>query len=126
MYGVSAIDGECLTDYEACARAAKPKNSISNLLGATKSTNGYVFHQLFDGFRLSGHHAGDHRRIDGPWANRVNANAHGGIFESSVLCKSKHPVLGGVIQTAPSNAHESADRRVVNDGATSLLAHLAQ
>jgi hypothetical protein len=52
MYGVSAIDFERSTDYEAGARAAKPKNSIRNLVGATKATNGYRFHQLFDSFRL--------------------------------------------------------------------------
>src|SRR5712692_8649803 len=125
-YGVSAVHDECVTDYEACAWAAKPKNGSGDLLRPTKSSNRYVFHQLFHGFCLTGQHARDHRRIDDSRADRVNADAPGGIFESSALGQPEHPVLGGVIDSAAGYAHESADRRAVDDGATSLPAHLEQ
>jgi len=45
-YGVSAIYRERVPDHQACGGAAKPKNSISNLLGATNSTDRYIFHHL--------------------------------------------------------------------------------
>ena len=97
MHGISTIDSECLTDYEAGCRATQPKNGSSDLLRPTKSANRHLSHQLFHGFRLSGQHARDHRRLDNARANCVDANATRGIFESSALREPEDSVLGGVI-----------------------------
>src|SRR6266567_3115764 len=124
--GIPAINSECVTDHEACARAAKPKNGSGDFLWPTEPPNRLVFHDVFQGVCFTGQHVSDHWRIDGPRADRIDADAPGGIFESSALCQPEHPMLGGVIYCSASYAHESAERRAVDDGTTSLLAHLEQ
>jgi hypothetical protein len=42
------------------------------------------------------------------------------------LGESKHPVLGGVVNSALGTAHEAAERRAIDDRTTSLFAHLLQ
>ena len=118
------IHNECVTDHKACAWTAKPKNGSGDLLGLTKSPNRLISHDLFHCVGFLGEHVCNHRRIDGPRAYSVDTDAPGGVFESGALGQSEHPVLAGVIHCLPGHAHESADGRAVDDGATSLLAHL--
>src|SRR5215213_2989653 len=126
-YGVPAIYRECVTDHEACRGAAKPKNSISNLLGAAKPANGDVFQHRIEGVSLtSGDHLVRHRRMDETRTYGIDANAPRGIFQSRALGEPKHAVLGGVVCSASGSAHESSQGRAVDDRATSLLAHLTQ
>ena len=53
-------------------------------------------------------------------------NSSGGIFERSTLRQPDYSVLGCMVSCSASNTDQTANRRVVNDGAASLLAHLAQ
>src|SRR5437879_3584430 len=117
VYGVAAIQSERVTNHETCAWAAKPKNSGGDLLGPAKPPNRLVFHQLFHGFRLTDQHARDHRRIDDPRAHRIDADAPRGVFQSGALSESEHPVLASVIRCPASQAHESAERRTIDDRA---------
>src|SRR6266478_6944539 len=125
-YRVAAIHCECVTDDEACARATKPKNGGGNLLWPTQSPNGYVLHHLFHGFCFTGQHAFDHRRLNDTRTYSVDTDAPRGIFERSALREPKHTVLGGVIHSPTGDAHETTTRRVADDRAAPLLAHLAQ
>src|SRR5437899_12741628 len=56
-HGVSAIDNECVTDYETSARAAKPKDRSGDLFRPTKSPDRLIFHDLFHSFWFTGQHA---------------------------------------------------------------------
>ena len=70
---VSAVDNKGVADHEACARAAKPKNSSGDLLRLTKSANRLVSQDVFHGVRFLSQHVRNHRRIDGPRAHRIDA-----------------------------------------------------
>jgi hypothetical protein len=97
MYGVSAVYNESVTDHQACGGAAKPKNSACNLLGATKSTDRYVFQDRVKGVSLtSGHHLVSHRCMDEARTHGIEANAPRGIFHSRAFGEPKHAVLGGL------------------------------
>src|SRR5207302_6430994 len=72
------------------------------------------------------HHLVGHRRLDEARTHGIYANAPCGIFQSRAFGEPKYSVLGGVIRSTPSAAHEPSKRRTVDDRATSLLAHLAQ
>src|SRR5258707_357167 len=48
-----------------------------------------------------------------------------GIFERGALSQSDHSVLGCMVGCSAWDADQTANRRVVDDGAASLLAHLA-
>src|SRR6266705_1195552 len=124
--GVSAIDNECVADHEACAGAAKPKNGRGDLLRPTKSSNRLVLQDVFHGVGFLSQHVGNHWRIDRPWAHRIDANSSGGIFERSALRQPDHSVLGCMVDCAAGDADQTANRRVVDDGGPSLLAHVAQ
>src|SRR6266850_6802549 len=124
--GVSAIDNERVTDHEACAGAAKPKNGRGDLLRSTKSANRHVSHDLFHSVWFLSQHLRNHRRIDRPRAHRIDANSSGGIFERSTLRQPDHSVLGRMVGCAAGDTDQTANRRVVDDGAASLLAHLAE
>src|SRR5207344_2994630 len=76
--GVAAIYSEWVTNHEACARATEPKNGGCDLLRPTKSPNRLLFQDVFHGVWFLSQHARNHRRFDGPGANRVDANASSG------------------------------------------------
>src|SRR5258706_15089650 len=124
--GISAIDNERVTDHEACARAAKPKNGRGDLLRSTKSANRHVSHDLFHSVWFLSQHLRYHRRIDRPWAHCIDADSSGGIFERGALRQPDHSMLGGMVCCSARDADQTANRRVVDDGAASLLTHLAQ
>src|SRR6266436_9433302 len=88
--GVTAIDNQCVTDHEACARAAKPKNGSGDLLRLTKSANRLVSQDVFHGVRFLSQHVRNHRRIDRPRAHRIDANSSGGTFERGALRQPDH------------------------------------
>src|SRR5256886_8285385 len=123
--GVSAIDNERVTDHEACAGATQPKNGSGDLLGPTKSANRHVSHDLFHSVRFLSQHVGNHRRIDRPWTHCIDADSSRGIFERGALRQPDHSVLGCMIGCSAWDADQTANRRVVDDGAAPLLAHLA-
>src|SRR6266550_2596359 len=124
--GVTAIDNEGVADHEACAGAAQPKNGRSDLLGPTESPNRLVLQDVFHGVWFLSQHVRNHRRVDRPRAHRIDANTSGGIFERSALRQPDHSVLGCMVGCAAGDADQTANRRVVDDGAASLLAHLAE
>src|SRR5205814_313990 len=47
-------------------------------------------------------------------------------FKSRALGEPKHSMLGGVVDPALGTSHKTPKRRAIDDGATSLLAHLLQ
>src|SRR5438874_9273390 len=124
--GVSAIDNERVADHEACARAAQPKNGSGDFLRLTKSSNRLVSQDVLHGVWFLSQHVRNHRRIDRPRAHRIDANSFGGIFERSALRQPDHSVLGCMVGCAARDADQTANRRVVDDSAASLLAHLAE
>src|SRR6266404_3623301 len=124
--GVSAINNERVTDHEACTGATQPKNGRGDLLRSTKSANRHVSHDLLHSVWFLSQHLSNHRRIDRPRAHRIDANSSGGIFEGSALRQADHSMLGCMVGCSTCDADQTSNRRVVDDGAASLLAHLAQ
>src|SRR2546426_5997246 len=122
--GVSAIDNKRVTDHEACTGATQPKNGSGDLLGPTKSSNRHISQDVFHGVWFLCQHIGNHWRIDGPWAHRIDADSSGGIFECSALSQADHSMLRCMVGCSTCDADQTANRRVVDDGAASLLAHL--
>src|SRR5437879_2541942 len=62
-YGVPTVYRERVTDHKTCCGTAKPKHSACDLLGATKSADGYVLQHRVKGVSLSGHHLVEHRSM---------------------------------------------------------------
>jgi hypothetical protein len=63
-------------------RAAKPENSIRDLLRPTKATDGDIFQHRAERFSLtSGHHLIDHWRMDDARTYGIDANTFRGVFQ---------------------------------------------
>src|SRR4029450_13752784 len=99
--------------------------SGGDFLRPTKSPNRLLFQDVLHGVWFHGHHACNHGRFDGPGANRVDANASGGIFERSTLRQPEYSVFGCMIRCSASYADQATDRGAVDDRATFLFAHLS-
>src|SRR5439155_2695134 len=113
--------------HVACGVAAKPQNSIRNFLRTANASHRDALLHLLKGFTLTGSdHLVRHRRLDEAGTDRRGANAPCGVFQRRALGEPKHSLLGGVIDSTLRTAHESSWRRAIDDGSTSLLAHLAQ
>jgi len=106
--GVAAIYREWVTNDEACARATKPKNGGCDLLRPTKSPNRLLFEDVFHDVWFLSQHARNHGRFDGPGANRVDANASGGIFERSTLRQPEYSVFGCMIRCSAGYTDQTA------------------
>src|SRR5947208_2619668 len=124
--GVAAIHRECVTDHEACIRAAKPENGRRNFLRPTESTDRLLLDNVFHRFGFLGDHVGNHRCFDCPRAYSIDANTSGGIFKGCALRQPDHAMFGCVIDGPARNADKTPDRRIVHDGPATLFSHLEQ
>src|SRR2546421_11753954 len=106
---IAAIHQERVTDHKAGTRAAEPEHGCGNLLRFTEASDGFVLHHFGQGFGITAGHRLHHWRLDRAWANRVDADATGGVFEGGTL----------------GQADVAADRRAIDDRAAALLKHLA-
>ena len=106
---VAPIYREWVNNHEACARATEPKNGGCDLLRSTKSPNRLLFQDIFHGVWFLSQHARNHGRFDGPGANRVDANASGGIFERSTLRQPEYSVFGCMIRCSAGYTDQTAD-----------------
>jgi hypothetical protein len=110
MYGVSAIDHECVPHHEACGRTAKPQNRVGNFLGATKSAERNLLQHGVKGVCLaSRHHPFGHRGMNKAWTYGIDTNASCGIFQSGGFGKPKYPMFGGLICSSPGPAHKPSN-----------------
>src|SRR5437667_8841924 len=121
----ATVDREGYADHEAGAGAAEPKNRCRDLIRAAQSPDRLIL-DLLHGVSLRIEHVCDHRRVDGPRAHGVDADASGGIFEGRALGEADHAVLARVIRGTAWQAQETAERGAVHDRAAALLAHLAE
>src|SRR3974390_2558933 len=71
-------------------------------------------------------HLVGHRCPNEPRTYGIDANATRGVFESSALGETNDSVLGRVVEAALGAAYESSDGRAIDDGSTSLFAHMLQ
>src|SRR5205807_9987734 len=108
------------------ATSGPGENGSGDLLGPAKSPNRLVPQDVFHRVWFLSQHFRNHWRIDRSRAHRIDANSSGGIFERSALRQPDHSVLGCMVGCSTSDADQTANRRVVDDGAASLLTHLAQ
>src|SRR3954449_156026 len=123
--GVAAVDGQCDADDQARARAAQPQDSGGDLVAAAEPSDRLVRDGVVNGELAIRDHGGDHRSLDRAGAYRVDPDAARRVLERGALGHSEDAVLGGVVGGASRVADEAAERRAVDDGATSLFAHLA-
>ncbi len=112
--------------HEACAWAAQPEHGSGDLVAPSKPTDRLVRDGLRDVQLAPGDHVGDHRRLDGAGAHRVNADAAWGVLERGALREAEDAVLGGVVGGATGVSDQAAERGAVDDRATALLAHHAK
>src|SRR3954467_5358447 len=123
--GVAAIDGQCDADDQARARAAQPQDGGGDLVAAAEPSDRLVCDGVVNGELAIRDHGGDHRSLDRAGAYGVDTDAARRVLERGALGHSEDAVLGGVVGGASRVADEAAERRAVDDGATSLFAHLA-
>src|SRR5207253_27294 len=98
-----------------------------NLFRAAYTTYRHAFLHCLESLALTGcDHLVSHRRPDKPRAYGIDTDAACRIFESRALGEPKDSVLGGVVDPALGASHKSPERRAIDDGATSLFAHLLQ
>src|SRR5258708_18494477 len=123
----AAIHRDGLTCDVACGITAKPQNSISNLLGATNPSHRDALFHRFEGLTLTGRdHLVGHRCPNQPRTYGIDSNAPCGVFESRALCEPNYSVLGSVVDPTLGTSHKSPKRGTIDDGSTSLFAHLLQ
>src|ERR1700758_1331952 len=123
----AAVYRDGLASHVAGSVAAEPQNRIRNLLGAPDPSHRDVFLHRLESIALTGRdHLVGHRCPNEPRANGIDPDATCRIFESRALCEPKASVLGRVIDPALGTSHKSAERRAIDDRATSLFAHLLQ
>src|SRR5439155_4412018 len=88
--------------------------------------NWHVSHDLFPSVWFLSQHFRNHRRIDRPRTHCIDADSSGRIFERGALRQPDYSVLGCMVGCSTGDADQTANRRVVDYGAASLLTHLAQ
>nr|WP_236023053.1 hypothetical protein [Dictyobacter formicarum] len=115
-----------MIDYKAGTRATEPENGTRNLLWLAQTPNWFVLHHPGQGSRITADHRLRHWRLDGPWANRVDTDATGGVVEGGSLRQAEHAVLGGLIGPQSGIADDTANRRAIDNGTAALPEHLAQ
>src|SRR6266404_4542603 len=99
------------------------RTARSDLLWLTKPPNGLVFQDVFHRVGFLNQHVRDHWCVDCPWAHRIDANSSGGIFEGSALRQPDHSELCCMVNCPAGDADQTANGRIVDDGAASLFAH---
>src|SRR5438477_3433160 len=110
---IAAVHQERVTDHKARTRAAEPEDGCGNLLRFTEASDGFVLHHFGQGFGITAGHRLHHGRLDRAWANRVDADATGGVFEGGRLGQAEHAVLSSVIGRQPRVADDAADRGAI-------------
>jgi hypothetical protein len=123
----TAVHRNGLAGYVACGVTAKPQNSICNLFGAANASHRDALLHRLEGLRP------DRPRPSGPTSGfgldrtyGTDANASAGVFESRALGEPDYSVRGGVICSSLGASQKSPERRAMDEGAASLLAHLLQ
>src|SRR6266700_6932562 len=94
---IAAIHEERVTDHKASTRAAEPEDGCGNLLRFAEAPDWFVLHHFGQGLGITAGHRLHHWRLDRAWANRVYADATGGVFEGGSLGQAEHTVLVSVI-----------------------------
>ena len=103
----------------------EPQNNISNLLGPAISAHWDALLHRLEGLALTGRdHLIGHRGPNEPWTYGIDSNAPGSVFESRALGESNDSMLGGVVDPTLGTSHKSPKRRAIDNGSTSLFAHL--
>src|SRR5208283_28585 len=126
-HGETAVHRDGLTGHIARRIAAKPQNGVGNLFRAANTAHRHGLVHSLESFTLTrGDHLIGHRCPDKARAYRIDTDSLFRIFKSGALCKPKHAVLGGVVNASFGAAHQPAERRTIDDGACSLLAHLLE
>src|SRR5215213_3044494 len=124
--GVAAVDGKGDADDETCSRAAQPQHGCGDLLSLSEAGDrcrggGFGAVEL-----AIGDHVGDHRGLDGAWADGVDPDAAGGELQGGAGGQPDHVVFGGVVGGPAGEADQPTEGGAVHDGAAALGAHLGQ
>src|SRR5438445_13692569 len=124
-HDVTAVHRDGLTGHIAGGLTAEPQHGRRNLVGAADTLHRYALLHGFHGFTLTlRDHLVHHRCPDEARAYGIDADAACRIFESSALGEPNDPVLGSVVDPTLGTSHKSPKRRAIDDGPTSLSAHL--
>src|SRR5271165_5554771 len=116
-----------MTHHEARGWAAKPYYGSGDFFRFTEASDGFLRHHPPHDFRIVIlRDEGCHRRVDHSRADRVDADAFSGIVESGAPRQTDHRVLARRISAASSGTLYTADRRTIDNRATSLRHHLAK
>src|SRR5213594_4023645 len=101
VIGISAVHEQCVTDHITCAGAAEPQHGRGNLLWLGNATDWFILQKLGQDLGITAGQRLRHWRIDRAWADRVDADLPGGVFEGGSLRQADHAVLGCVIGREP-------------------------
>jgi len=71
-------------------------------------------------------HLVGHRCPNEPRTYGIDSNAPRSVFESCALGEPNYSVLGGVVDPTLGTSHKSPKRGTIDDGSTSLFAHLLE
>src|ERR1700746_1336282 len=127
MHDEAAIHRDRLPGYVACGITAKPQNSISNFLGAANPSHGHALLHCLEGLTLAGRdHLVGHRCPNKPRTYSIDSDAPCSVFESRALGEPDYSVLGRMVDPTLGPSDKSPKRRAIDNGSTSLFAHLLQ
>src|SRR5438874_10023183 len=115
-----------MANHKTCLRAAQPKNSGGDLFRSSKPPDWLISQNVLHGVRFLSQHLSDHRRLNRARTHCINADSSRCIFKRCTLSETDHSVLGCMVNCPARNADKAANRRAIDDSATSLLAHLSQ
>src|SRR6266567_1513450 len=123
----AAVHRDGLTGHIARSFTAKPQNSVRDLFRSANASHRYALLHCPEGFALTRRdHLVGHRCPNEARTYGIDANAARRIFESSALGEPNDSVLGSVVDPTLGTSHKSPKRRAIDDGSTSLFAHLLQ
>src|ERR1700756_4022213 len=104
-----------MTHHEARGWAAQPYHGSGDFCRFAEASDGFLRHHPPHDFRIVIlRDEGCHRRVDHARADRVDADAPGGIVESGAPRQTDHCVLARRISAASYRTLEAADRRTID------------
>ena len=106
-----------VADHEARAGASQPKDGGGDLLETTQAPDRLIPQDCLHRLRFYSKHIGNHRRVDGARADRVDADAARCIFERGTSRQPHHAMLRGMVGRSTWQTYQAANRRAVDDPA---------
>ena len=120
----AAVDADVLAGRERGFIGAEPEHGFGDFGRFAEAAERMHGADTFTGSGVTESAIG-HGSFDNGWTDSINANLCGGAFDGGDFGKADDTVFAGDVNAGAGKAHDSGDRRHIDDGtACALLRHL--